>query len=69
MDFKKKVNPEDIAVLCLDVCALFKMTENLEREPGKMGLKINLRKTKVMALQLREDLKVELVGEVNKKVN
>ena len=39
MGFKKKVHAEDIAVLCLDVRVMNRMTEDLEQEPDKMGLK------------------------------
>ena len=40
-----------------------RLTEKLGLEARKVGLEINLKKTKVMAVQQGEDIRVELGGE------
>ena len=54
---------DDIALLSEDVAGMSRLTEKLELEARKVGLEINLKKTKLMAVQQREDMRVELGGE------
>ena len=60
---------DDIALLSRDIRGMNRMTEKLEREARKVGLEINKRKTKVMAVQSREEVRVELGGEVIDEVD
>ena len=60
---------DDIAPLSKDFNDMNRMTDKLKLEAGKMGLETNKRKTNVMAFQLREDVTVELGGEVIDEVD
>ena len=60
---------DDIALLSEDAHVMNRMTGKLAREAGRIGLEINLRKSKMMTVQNSEDVRVELgediIGEVD----
>ena len=60
---------DDIALLSKDISNMNRMTNQIERETGKVGLEVNKRKTKVMVVQPREDVRKELAGEVIDEVD
>ena len=60
---------DDIALLSEDASSMNRMTEKLAQEASKVGLEINKRKTKVMAVQPTEDIRIVLEGEMVEEVN
>ena len=60
---------DDIAQLSKDISDMIRMSEKIEREAGKMRREIDKRKTKVMSVQPREDVRIELGGEVIDEVD
>ena len=59
---------DDIALMSEDVRSMNRMTEKLAQEASKVGLVMNRRKTKVMAVQPTEDIRIVLEGEVIEEV-
>ena len=60
---------EDIAQISEDVRSMNRMTEKIAQEATKMGLVMNKRKTKVMAVQLTENIRRVLEGEVTEEAD
>ena len=55
---------DDIALLSDDADSMKTMTDKLALEASRVGLEINRTKTKLMAVQPREDISIALEGEV-----
>ena len=60
---------DDIALLSEDADGMNRITEKLAREAGKVGLEINQGKTKVLTVQPREDVRIELGENLIDEVN